>query len=109
MHGPLDGAWMLQSGQPLPNGVRDIKIISDGRFMFAAYDEASGEPSYAAGGSCVLEGDAYTEHMEFATGRLAELIGEDQAFTVELDGDTFTQRGTLSNGRPLSEVWKRLD
>jgi len=104
----LDGAWELLSGQPLPEGARDIKILSGGNFMFAAYDTATGKPLYAAGGTCVLEGSAYTEHMDFASDKLAALIGKDQSFTVKLGADTFTQTGTLTNGKPLSEVWKRL-
>ena len=34
----LDGAWDLVAGQQLPQGARDIKIISGGHFIFAAYD-----------------------------------------------------------------------
>jgi hypothetical protein len=47
-------------------------------------------------------------HMEFASGQIADLIGRDQSFTIHLDGDTFTQTGTLSNGKALSEQWKRI-
>jgi len=104
----LDGAWELLSGQPLPEGARDIKILSGGNFMFAAYDTATGKPLYAAGGTYVLEGSSYTEHMDFASDQIAALVGEDQSFTVKVDGDTFSQIGTLTNGKPLSEVWKRL-
>jgi len=108
MKGPLDGAWELLSGQPLPNGARDLKILSEGHFMFAAYDTQTGKPLYAAGGTYILDGGAYTEHMDFASDKLTSLIGKDQSFTVNLDGDTFTQAGTLSNGKPLSEKWKRI-
>src|SRR5438067_12952555 len=42
---PLDGAWELVSGQQLPKGARDIKIISGGQFIFVAYDmDHSGSP-----------------------------------------------------------------
>ena len=39
----LDGTWELVSGQPLPKGARDIKIISEGHFIFVAYDTEKGE------------------------------------------------------------------
>ena len=104
----LDGAWELLSGQPLPEGTRDIKILSAGNFMFAAYDTATGKPLYAAGGTYILEGNSYTEHMDFASGKIAGLAGKDQSFTIKKNGDIFTQTGTLTNGKPLSEVWKRL-
>lgn len=105
----LDGTWELISGQPLPEGARDIKIIAGGHFMFAAYDTKDGSPLYSAGGTCTLDGTAYTEHMDFASDAIAAgVIGRDQAFMVKLDGDSFTQTGMLSNGKHLYEVWKRI-
>jgi hypothetical protein len=109
MNRQLDGTWELLSGQPLPQGARDIKILSGGNFMFAAYDTETGKPLYAAGGTYRLEGNSYTEHMAFASDKIANgLVGKDQSFTVKLDGNTFIQTGMLTNGKPLSEVWKRL-
>lgn len=108
MGGRLDGVWQLLSEQPLAKGVRDIKMLLGGHFMFAAYDIDTGQPLYAAGGTYSLRASSYIEHMEFASGKIADLIGWDQSFTINLDGDTFTQAGTLSNGKTLSEVWKRI-
>src|SRR5881227_599267 len=104
----LDGTWELVSGQQLPKGARDIKIISGGHFIFVAYDTEKGKPLYTGGGTYVLNGSSYSEHMEFASDEIAAgLIGKDQPFTVKVEGNTFTQTGTLSNGKSLSEVWKR--
>jgi hypothetical protein len=48
--------------------------------------------------------------MDFASEQISTgLIGKDQPFTVKIDGDTFTQTGTLSNGKGLSETWKRIN
>ena len=106
----LDGVWELVSGQPLPKGARDVKILSAGHVMFVAYDTETGKPLYTGGGTYVLNGSSYTEHMDFASDVIATgLVGKDQQFTVKLDGDTFTQTGTLTNGKPLSEVWKRVN
>ncbi|HXJ37858.1 MAG TPA: hypothetical protein VNH18_01195 [Bryobacteraceae bacterium] len=106
----LDGVWELLSGQPLPKGTRDIKVILGGHFIFAAYDTENGRPLYTAGGTYILNGSSYTEHMDFASEAIATgLVGKNQQFTVKLDGDTFTQTGTLTNGKPLSEVWKRMN
>jgi hypothetical protein len=106
----LEGTWELVSGQPLPKGTRDIKIISGRHFIFVAYDTQKGNPLYTGGGTYILNGSSYTEHMDFASDRIsAGLIGKDQPFTVKIDGDTFTQTGTLSNGKGLSETWKRIN
>jgi hypothetical protein len=109
MTSPLDGTWELVSGQTLPHGTRDIKMLSAGHFMFAAYDTGSGQPLYAAGGTYSIDGSSYVEHMDFASDKVAAgLVGRDQSFTVAVDHDTFTQTGMLSNGKPLLEKWKRI-
>jgi hypothetical protein len=109
MNNRLDGAWELLSGQPLPKGARDIKILVGGHFIFAAYDTQTGKALYAAGGTYILNASSYTEHMDFASEKIAAgLVGKDQSSAVKLDGDRFTQTGTLTNGKLLSEVWKRV-
>jgi hypothetical protein len=106
----LDGTWELVSGQPLPKGARDIKIISGGHFIFVAYDTEKGKPLYTGGGTYILNGSSYTEHIDFASDQIsAGLVGKDQPFTVKVNGDTFTQTGTLSNGKSLLETWKRVN
>ena len=106
----LDGTWELVSGQQLPKGARDIKIISGGHFIFVAYDTEKGKPLYTGGGTYVLNGSSYSEHIDFASDEISTgLVGKDQRFTVKVDGDTFTQTGTLSNGKGLSETWKRVN
>ena len=106
----LDGTWELVSGQQLPEGARDIKIISGGHFIFVAYDTEKGKPLYTGGGTYILNGSSYAEHIDFASDEIsAGLVGKDQPFTVKVDGDTFTQTGTLSNGKGLSETWKRVN
>ena len=106
----LDGTWELVSGQKLPKGARDIKIISEGHFIFVAYDTAKGKPLYTGGGTYILNGSSYTEHVDFASDEIsAGLVGKEQLFIVKVDGDTFTQTGTLSNGKGLSETWKRVN
>jgi hypothetical protein len=106
----LDGTWELVFGQPLPKGARNIKIISGGHFIFAAYDTEAGKPLYTGGGTYILDGSSYTEHIDFASDVIsAGLVGKDQPFTVKVAGDIFTQTGTLSTGKALSEIWKRIE
>ena len=70
----LEGTWELTSGQSLPQGARDIKII------FVAYDSTSGKPLYTGGGTCTLNGDSYREHMDFVSDEIgAGLIGKDES------------------------------
>jgi len=106
----LDGTWELVSGQQLPKGARDIKIISGGHFIFVAYDTEKGKPLYTGGGTYILNGSSYIEHIDFASDEIsAGLVGKDQQFIVKVDGDTFTQTGALSNAKGLSETWQRVN
>jgi hypothetical protein len=105
-----EGTWELVSGQQLLEGTRDIKIISGRHFIFVAYDTATGKPLYTGGGTFILNGTSYTEHVDFMSDMIsAGMIGKDQPFTVKLDGEVFTQTGVLSNGKSLSEIWKRVN
>lgn len=106
---PLDGTWELVAGQQLPQGAREIKIISGGHFIFAAYDTEKGELLGTGGGTYILTGSSYTEHVDFGDRISAGVVGKDQQFTAKIDGDTFVQAGTLSNGKGLSETWKRAN
>jgi hypothetical protein len=105
----LDGAWELVNGQQLPKGARDIKIISEGHFIFATYDTGKGELFGTGGGTYVLKGSSYTEHVDFGDRISPGVVGKDQQFAVKIDGDTFTQTGTLTNGKLLSEIWRRMN
>ena len=60
-----DGTWELVAGQQLPKGARNIKIISGGHFIFDAYDTEKGELLYTGGGTHILNGSSYTEHVDF--------------------------------------------
>jgi hypothetical protein len=94
----------------LPKGARDIKIISGGHFVWVAYDTEKGKPLYTGGGTYILNGSSYTEHVDFMSDEIsAGILGKGQPFTVKVNGDTFTQTGALSNGQSLSETWKRVN
>src|SRR6266496_2210476 len=84
----LDGTWEWISGQQLPKGARDIKIISEGHFIFVAYDTEKGKPLYTGGRTYILNGSSYAEHIDFASDEIsgAGLVGKDQPFTVKVDG-----------------------
>ena len=102
---PLEGTWKLISGTLIERGdttVTDytgnesmIKIINASHFAFLRHDLNEGQDStaifVAGGGAYTLEGDQYTEHLEYCSAR--EWEGNTFQFTVTLDGDTLTQEG----------------
>ena len=104
---PLKGTWQLISGTLIEKGdttttdytkdVQMIKIINDSHFSFLNHDLKKGKDSLAAqfvagGGRYELNGDQYTEHLEYCSAR--EWEGNDFAFTITIQNDTLTQRGT---------------
>ncbi|MFL6448412.1 MAG: hypothetical protein ACJ746_12080 [Bryobacteraceae bacterium] len=112
----LEGTWELASAErgqthgKLPEGMKQIKLISSQHFVWVYYDVAKMKPLYTGGGTYTLTGNSYTEHVDYMNVEGAEKItGKDQPFTIRLEGDTLTQSGTMSDGQKISETWKRVD
>src|SRR5881227_2245074 len=69
--GQLEGTWEMVSGQQLPKGTRDVKIISGGHFVWVIYDTEKAKPIYTAGGTYTLNGTSYTEHVDFMSAEIS--------------------------------------
>jgi hypothetical protein len=101
----LEGTWQLISGTIIENGdttVTDytknqsmIKIINGSHFAFLNHDLKNGKDSTASfsagGGVYTLEGDQYTEYLEYCNAR--EWEGHTFQFTVIVRNDTLIQQG----------------
>lgn len=101
----IEGTWQLVSGTLIENGdttvtdyTRDrsmIKIINASHFAFLNHDLGHANDSTASfvagGGRYLLEGDKYTEYLEYCSAR--EWEGHTFEFTVSISGDTLTQQG----------------
>ena len=102
---PIEGTWKLVSGTLIEKEdtvVTDftgnesmIKIINATHFSFLRHDLNKGQDStavfVAGGGAYTLEGDQYTEYLEYCSTR--EWEGNTFHFTVTVDADTLTQQG----------------
>jgi hypothetical protein len=102
---PLTGTWKLLSGTLIEKGdttttdyTKDlsmIKIINATHFSFLNHDINRAKDSLkvfvAGGGRYKLNGDQYTELLEYCSDRNWE--GHEFKFTVEIKGDTLTQTG----------------
>ena len=70
--------------------------MNDTHFAFLAHDVGTAKDSanhfYAGGGTYTLKGDQYTEHLNYYSDPKWE--GKTFIFTVSLQNDTLTQRGT---------------
>lgn len=102
---PIIGTWQLISGTTIEKGdttVTDytknqnmIKILNATHFAFLNHDLKKGKDStatfIAGGGVYTLEGDQYTEYLEYCSAR--EWEGNTFQFTVSIRNDTLIQRG----------------
>lgn len=104
----LQGTWeQIYDG---PRQLKQIKIINEDHFVWVTYDVLSKVAVATAGGTYTLDGDTYKEQIEFGrfgTPALQKLVGTEQTFKVEIDGDQLIQTGTLSDGTKLRETMTR--
>lgn len=102
---PIQGTWQLVSGITIEKGkstftdykkdMKQIKIINGSHFAFFNHDLKMGKdpkPVFVAGGGkYTLNGDAYTEHLEYCNYR--EWENKTFKFKLAMKGDTLIQRG----------------
>ncbi|MDB5006887.1 MAG: hypothetical protein JWP45_1280 [Mucilaginibacter sp.] len=102
---PVNGTWQLVSGTTITRGVstftdytktqRMIKIINDSHFAFLQHrlntPKDSSNKFDAGGGSYTLNGNKYTEHLDYYSDKNWE--GKSFDFTVTVKGDTLVQTG----------------
>ncbi len=102
---PIEGSWQLISGTLIEKGdttftdytknLSMIKILNASHFAFISHDLKQGKDSTATfsagGGRYTLNGDQYTEQLEYCNAR--EWEGHSFQFTVTIENDTLTQRG----------------
>ena len=60
------------------------------------------------GGSVEIDGEKYIETVEHGLGPIMSLLGKKQRFTWKIEGNKFTQAGTLSNGVYIEELFERV-
>jgi uncharacterized protein (TIGR03067 family) len=113
LNNDLAGTWELVSaeygGQAAPNDMKELKMISAKHFMFITYGRKSSKAIRNGTGSYTLDGDSYTEHVDFMSGEGTDgATGKDFIYKIKLDGDTLTQTGDIM-GTSLKEVYKRVD
>jgi hypothetical protein len=110
------GTWQLTSAKygdakdftDFPKELRRVRLINATHFTWVQYDSQSKKVASLAGGPYTLQGDAYTETIEFAGEGMESYLGKKQIFKIKVDGDKFLQSGQLSDGTRLEEVWQRV-
>ena len=106
----LIGTWVLvgtpdKIGEAPKSGGR-LKFFTGKHWAITQADPDTGKVIFHHGGTYTLDGDAYTETIEYANESTADLIKKTFKFKIKVEGDTYTQTA-VGEDNPFTEVWKR--
>src|SRR5262245_47502229 len=65
-----------------------LKFITGKHWAVTQHDPKTGKVLFHHGGTYTLDGDMYTESVEYANESTADLIGQKFTFKVKVDGDS---------------------
>ena len=108
---PLANPWFFSgrmrdgemSKRPL-RARKTMKIISDTRFQWIAYNDETGVFSGTGGGTYTAIDGKYTENIEFFS-RNADRVGASLSFNYEVKDGEWHHTGFSSKGEPMYEDW----
>ena len=105
----LIGTWVLV-GKPgnvgeVPKSGGRLKFCTGRNWAITQADPQTGKVVFHHGGTYTLDGDTYTETIEYANESTADHIKKTFKFKIKVEGDTYTQIG-VGDDNPFSEVWK---
>jgi hypothetical protein len=86
-----------------------VKRLNRTHFVWVTYDRDTGLPLLMGEGTYTFDGKRHVESCEYCSpGLPQDLVGKEQEFTAEIDGDRWLHEGTLTNGFHVRETWKRV-
>ena len=113
----LSGPWLF-SGRERDGQVtrrdttnqprKTMKILTDARFQWIAYNTETKQFFGTGGGSYTAEDGVYTENIEFFS-RDNSRVGAQLRFEFEVEGDDWHHRGKSSAGEAMYEIWSRRE
>jgi hypothetical protein len=105
----VEGTWEHTfENQPR---LKQIKVINQDHFIWVTYDRETKRPVFSAGGTYTLDGDSYTEQVEFGLFGVAafqDAVGKEHPYDIKIVGNTMTVIDTPTQGQKLREVWRRV-
>ena len=105
----LIGTWVLV-GEPgevekAPSSGGRYKFFTGSRWCITQAGSKNGIVIFHHGGTYKIDGDQYTESVEYANPTTMDRIGSKGRYKMTIDGDTLTQIG---EDNKLKEVWQRV-
>lgn len=109
----FEGTWEIVSQKLVyPDSTVDrtdqvphtLKILNATHFAFGR--QMGEEEVYAGGGTYTIDGETYTEHIEFHSA--GALVGQSVTFDARIEDDLWHHSGQIDDF-VLEEVWRRVD
>lgn len=110
----LANAWLItgrkKDGELSKRNITDIgprktmKILSDTRFQWIAYNTETGDFFGTGGGTYTAKDGKYTENIEFFS-RDSSRVGVSLSFDYQIKNDEWHHSGLSSKGNPIYEIW----
>lgn len=112
----LAGGWQISQRatptgemKPMKPGARKtLKILTGTRFQWIAMNTETGVFSGTGGGTYTLEDGIYTEQIEFFS-KDGSRVGASLSFNAEVDETDWQHSGKSSKGKPIKEVWSKIE
>lgn len=86
---------------------RTLKVLSDSRFQWIAFNQETGVFSGTGGGRYDLNDGKYTEHIEFFS-RDNSRVGQSLSFSYAVKDGDWEHSGKSSKGKAIFEIWSPL-
>lgn len=109
--GNLSGAWLItgreregEMSRREPGPRKTMKILSDTRFQWIAYNTETKEFFGTGGGTYTAKDKEYSENIEFFS-RDSSRVGASLSFEFGIVNDEWHHKGLSSKGDPIHEVW----
>lgn len=110
----VQGTWKLigSSGNPLPEGYTNIKMITPTHFIWTMSDK-EGNIISGASGTYTFIGDTYTETILYTLPGMKTWKGKKGIYKVKFVGNTISLDGHLEFDKERkvhnSESWEKID
>lgn len=109
--GDLNGAWLISGRERdgnmrrrAPGARKTMKILSETRFQWIAYNTDTGGFFGTGGGTYTAKDGTYTENIAFFS-RDNSRVGASLSFEYEVVEHEWHHRGLSSKGKPIYEIW----
>ena len=114
---PMAGAWHITERAGEGNGElvkihqtgtrKTIKILSGTRFQWFAIDPAVKGFYATGGGTYKIENGKYTENIQFFS-KDNNRVGSSLKFNHKLENGRWDHSGKSSDGKPIHEIWEKI-